>query len=234
MARLPQPGGDAGNWGEILNEYLTESIAGDGTIKNDTIGSSQLKSGAVTSDKLSTNTAADGQVLSYNSGSLAWISPASAGAISADDISDATSGGALVHSGTSSGAIQIGHADNIDVQVTATLSSYTTGVNTNIELYRKSSGTCYLLGLSATTGTLRLGRSDGVIYQDYGTDPGDVVGKSLRIRYHSGKISAYLDGVLLSEHTDSSVTRSTSGSGFSRGGGTITATWDNFVLESLT
>ena len=34
MARLPQPGGDSGNWGEILNEYLSQAHNGDGSLKN--------------------------------------------------------------------------------------------------------------------------------------------------------------------------------------------------------
>ncbi len=32
--RLPQPGGDAGNWGEILNEFLSVEHAADGVFKN--------------------------------------------------------------------------------------------------------------------------------------------------------------------------------------------------------
>ena len=34
MARLPEPGGDDGQWGEILNEYLQVSHNTDGTIKS--------------------------------------------------------------------------------------------------------------------------------------------------------------------------------------------------------
>ncbi len=33
MARLPIPGGDEGNWGEILNEYLSVEHNPDGTQK---------------------------------------------------------------------------------------------------------------------------------------------------------------------------------------------------------
>ena len=33
MARLPQPGGDAGSWGKILNEYLEVEHNTDGTLK---------------------------------------------------------------------------------------------------------------------------------------------------------------------------------------------------------
>lgn len=46
MARLPQPGGDNGNWGSILNDYLSQVHNGDGTLKN-----------AVVSAKLSPTTA---------------------------------------------------------------------------------------------------------------------------------------------------------------------------------
>lgn len=42
MARLPQPGGDAGNWGAILNDYLAQAHAPDGTLKSASVGSSQL------------------------------------------------------------------------------------------------------------------------------------------------------------------------------------------------
>jgi len=34
VARLPQPGGDVGNWGEILNDYLNQSHNNDGSLKD--------------------------------------------------------------------------------------------------------------------------------------------------------------------------------------------------------
>jgi hypothetical protein len=34
MARLPQPGGDSGNWGAILNDYLNQSHNTDGSLKD--------------------------------------------------------------------------------------------------------------------------------------------------------------------------------------------------------
>ncbi|OGL22348.1 hypothetical protein A2707_03410 [Candidatus Saccharibacteria bacterium RIFCSPHIGHO2_01_FULL_45_15] len=48
MARLPQPGGDKGNWGDILNDYLGQSLKPDGSIKDGVIGSAQLQNNAVT------------------------------------------------------------------------------------------------------------------------------------------------------------------------------------------
>lgn len=32
MARVPSPGGDNDNWGTILNDYLQQSLASDGTL----------------------------------------------------------------------------------------------------------------------------------------------------------------------------------------------------------
>ncbi len=34
MPRLPKPGGDAGNWGELLNEFLSVEHNGDGSLKS--------------------------------------------------------------------------------------------------------------------------------------------------------------------------------------------------------
>lgn len=33
MARLPQPGADAGNWGDILNDYLLQIHTAQGQLK---------------------------------------------------------------------------------------------------------------------------------------------------------------------------------------------------------
>ena len=39
MARLPQPGNDAGHWGEILNDFLLQALNADGTLKITSIDS---------------------------------------------------------------------------------------------------------------------------------------------------------------------------------------------------
>lgn len=48
MARLPTPGADSNVWGEVLNEFLAQSLSSDGTLKADSVGASQIQSGAVT------------------------------------------------------------------------------------------------------------------------------------------------------------------------------------------
>lgn len=45
MARLPQPGGDNGSWGNVLNDYLLQSLNADGTIKAGVIGGDELAAG---------------------------------------------------------------------------------------------------------------------------------------------------------------------------------------------
>lgn len=73
MARLPEVGGDSGNWGEILNEFLSVSLNDHGLLKAGTVGSSNIAPKSVTVDKIATMTAPSaGQSLTYNGTSLAW------------------------------------------------------------------------------------------------------------------------------------------------------------------
>ena len=44
MPRLPQPGGDADNWGEILNSFLSIAHASDGSLKNGGVSEQKLSS----------------------------------------------------------------------------------------------------------------------------------------------------------------------------------------------
>lgn len=57
MPRLPLVGSDRGSWGSILNEYLSQSLENDGSLKASTVGPAQLKAGSV-----STTALADGSV----------------------------------------------------------------------------------------------------------------------------------------------------------------------------
>lgn len=49
MARLPQPGGDSGNWGTILNDYLSQAHKADGTLKDGSITATKLITSVQTS-----------------------------------------------------------------------------------------------------------------------------------------------------------------------------------------
>ncbi|CAN5668111.1 hypothetical protein BH09ACT8_BH09ACT8_15630 [soil metagenome] len=52
MPRLPVPGGDNGNWGTILNDYLSQVHMSDGTLKNNSVGSAQIANQSVSLAKL--------------------------------------------------------------------------------------------------------------------------------------------------------------------------------------
>lgn len=78
MARLPQPGGDDGSWGSILNDYLAQAHNSDGTLKNNSVTAAQLAPNAVTGTALNISGGADGQVLTKDSSKasgFAWNTP---------------------------------------------------------------------------------------------------------------------------------------------------------------
>lgn len=50
MARLPQPGGDDGNWGIILNEYLRQIHTESGDLKPSTVGKDAIQNAAITAN----------------------------------------------------------------------------------------------------------------------------------------------------------------------------------------
>lgn len=76
MARLPQPGGDAGNWGEILNDYLLQAHKSDGLIKDNAVTASALAPNSVTSAALAPNSVTASQ-LADNSVTAATIADGS-------------------------------------------------------------------------------------------------------------------------------------------------------------
>ena len=56
MTRLPIPGQDSGTWGDILNDYLSQSHAADGSLKADSVGSAQLQDNTVTTTQIQDGT----------------------------------------------------------------------------------------------------------------------------------------------------------------------------------
>lgn len=102
MARLPQPGGDANIWGDVLNDFLAVEHNSDGTLKKagDITQASQNAASALAAIPTGGTT---GQVLAKASNAnrdTAWVAAGSGGAVDsvntqtgtvvldADDISD--------------------------------------------------------------------------------------------------------------------------------------------------
>jgi hypothetical protein len=57
MARLPQPGSDNGTWGDVLNDYLSQTLKSDGTLKDDSVTNA-----AIASDAVNATSIADGSI----------------------------------------------------------------------------------------------------------------------------------------------------------------------------
>ena len=73
MARLPQPGGDDGTWGVILNDFLSVAHDTVGALNAGSVNTSQLVDDSVTVDKIATsNTPSTNQGLAYNGTSMQW------------------------------------------------------------------------------------------------------------------------------------------------------------------
>lgn len=68
MARLPTPGSDDGNWGDILNDFLSQAHSTSGALKPNSVDTAAIQDGAVTADKLSASGGSNGQLLSKNTG----------------------------------------------------------------------------------------------------------------------------------------------------------------------
>jgi hypothetical protein len=62
MARLPTVGGDDGNWGTILNDYLSQAHRSDGTLKDNAVTSNALAPNSVTNAAIATDAVTAAQI----------------------------------------------------------------------------------------------------------------------------------------------------------------------------
>jgi uncharacterized protein YjbI with pentapeptide repeats len=91
MPRLPQPGSDAGNWGNLLNDFLSTTHDSNGNLKAGSVTTSTLASGSVTLAKLAINNSpTSGQTLTFDGTGLSWSTPTSSGSV--PDASTSTKG----------------------------------------------------------------------------------------------------------------------------------------------
>lgn len=62
MSRLPIPGGDNGNWGVILNDYLSQALKSDGTIKDNSVTANTIAPNSITSTKIASDAIGASQI----------------------------------------------------------------------------------------------------------------------------------------------------------------------------
>lgn len=72
-ARLPVVGGDAGNWGTILNTYLQVSHAADGTLNSGVVSAAQLNVSSVAGSLLLNGTFASRPAASSSNSGLYYL-----------------------------------------------------------------------------------------------------------------------------------------------------------------
>lgn len=63
MARLPQPGSDNGTWGNVLNDFLSQSLNPNGTLKENIVSAANIQDGALPRSVLAADTVARAPVL---------------------------------------------------------------------------------------------------------------------------------------------------------------------------
>ena len=62
MARLPQPGSDSGTWGDILNDYLSQTHKSDGSLKDNIVTADTIAPGVITATEIASGAIHEGQL----------------------------------------------------------------------------------------------------------------------------------------------------------------------------
>lgn len=95
MPRLPQPGADAGSWGTILNDFLTQAHNVDGSLKDNSVPVAAIADATITEAKLSSgaqsklNAVAPVASVAGKTGAVSLVK-ADVGLANVDNTSDAT------------------------------------------------------------------------------------------------------------------------------------------------
>lgn len=87
MARLPQLGGDDGTWGQVLNDFLSQSLASDGSLNPGIVQASNLAPNALAGKE---PTIATGTTQEYYRGDKSWqtLDKVAVGLSNVDDTAD--------------------------------------------------------------------------------------------------------------------------------------------------
>jgi len=151
MSRLPNPGSDDGQWGDILNTFLEVAHNTDGTLKDGIVSSSKLDSATQTSLAGAANAV---QSVNSHTGASVTVTASDVGLGNVDNTSDATKNAATATltnktiSGASNTLSNI--PESAVTNLTSDLAAKTSTVNGGGETYfdAGSSGTAITLNLA--------------------------------------------------------------------------------------
>jgi hypothetical protein len=105
MARLPQPGQDAGTWGTLLNDFLSTSLNSDGTLKSSAVTSSGAASDSTVVHNSSDETI--GGIKTFSSSPLVPTPTTSTAATNKAYVDSTASAGAPDASTTTKGLVKL-------------------------------------------------------------------------------------------------------------------------------
>ncbi len=130
MARLPQPGSDAGEWGTILNDFLTQAHNTNGTLKDNSVSAAQLAPNSVQTSSIAddaiTNAKLDTATKTSISKADTAVQPSSLATVATSGVyNDLTSkptlgSAASLNIGTTAGTVAAGDDSRITSAVPAT------------------------------------------------------------------------------------------------------------------
>ncbi|GEM_PF-2555959 len=184
MSRLPIPGQDSGTWGDILNDYLSQSLKPDGTLQDNSVTSNAVAPNSITnaqiaSDAVNAASIADGSITNslIADGTIQEVKLSSTVQTKLNQTAPVTS------VNTKTGAVTLDKADiglgNVDDTsdatknaATATLTNKTltnpqinkisdTNGNTSIQLNATASAVNYLYVVNSATGNSISFRANG-------------------------------------------------------------------------
>ncbi len=214
-ARLPIPGKDEGAWGDILNEYLSTTLASDGTLKNNSVTASQLAPDAVqtgamsdssvTGSKLADDTITEDKLdpsvrsLLHDTGSVTDLS-ASASSTTVT-VASSTGNDAVLSAATAGSAGVLTAADKVKLDGVATGA---TANNTDANLLNRANHTgtqavSTVTGLQATLDakmakdTARGDSDTGPVWQTHFTGTLDTNDRNVAEHYVNGTMVAWLN-----------------------------------------
>jgi hypothetical protein len=165
MSRLPTPGGDNGDWGGILNDYLSQAHNTDGSLKSNVVTATQIQNGTISEALLDTSVQTK---LNASAGTPDWSTIANKPAVIAAGV-DQASARAAIGAGTASTKSDIGLA-NVDNTSDATKNAaaasltnkdLTSGTNTFPTLNQNTTGNAATATKLATARTINGVSFDG-------------------------------------------------------------------------
>lgn len=155
MARLPEVGGDNGNWGEILNDFLLQSHAVDGQLKDGAVSEAKLDTALAT--KINSTPASPVSSVAGKTGDVS-LTKTDVGLTNVDNTSDTdkpvstatqTALGTKLDKLTTSNALAVYTVDSAGTQSTRQATS--TGMASGTVVLRGASGS--IVGATPTTST---------------------------------------------------------------------------------